>query len=148
MIPRLPNRRLCLSTVVLSAMWTTPAAAQERQSHSELQSLIQGATAQFQLAYRHDPLERQRRQKQLVAVVKQWRSAERGEANSRLLADWLRAAMRSSKPGERGGLPPAPEFHGQPKIPQSVTPAARSQTQTNPTDKASDDPFRDDPVQD
>ncbi|MEX2308122.1 MAG: hypothetical protein WD738_11045 [Pirellulales bacterium] len=85
--------------------------------------------AQLKVAFRHDAAERHDRYEQLAAVMESWRRADGSDANNRLLADWLRGAMRASMPGSRAALPQIPKFAG------------------GPDDKSVGDPFGDDLLQ-
>jgi hypothetical protein len=105
----------CWILAMVAIAWLSrPAAAQATTSPVRLQSLVNDAVAQLQIAYRHDAAERRDRYEQVAAAVESWRRAERSKTNNRLLADWLRAAMRASMPGSRAALPPAPPFAGGP----------------------------------
>jgi hypothetical protein len=87
---------------------TAPQTA--RQSAPSLQALVNDTAVQFQLAYRHDAAEHRRRYDELAKAVSAWRAAPRDAANNQRLADWLRAAMRTSMPGSHDPLPPVPQF--------------------------------------
>ena len=118
---------LLAATVVA---WLVPhAAGQVANSMSRLQPLVNDTVAQLQVAYRHDPAEGQGRYARLAEGIEQWRNAPRNEANDRLLAEWLRAAMRTSMPGSQAAFPAAPRFTGGPEA------------------KSTEDPFGDDPLQ-
>ena len=57
-------------------------------------AFVRETAAQFQIAYRLYPSERQRRQEQLNAAVIAWRAAPRTDANNERFAIWLRATIR------------------------------------------------------
>jgi hypothetical protein len=139
-------RTLLLVTITVLVAPQTKSAAQATAAPHNLQSLVNDTAAQFQLAYRHDPAERERRREQLAAVVKAWRLTERSEVNNRLLADWLRAAMRSSMPGSREALPEAPAFGYDAAVMETGTPTAGREATLMTGDKSAGDPFGDDPL--
>jgi hypothetical protein len=144
----------------------SPTPARAATKPERLPDLAAEASTQFELAYRSYPAEGENRQAQLNAVVTAWRSAPRTEANNERLTNWLRAAIRSSMPGSRDPLPPAPSFATSGEAdkrtpakakPESVrapepTPAAEVTTQPkaeSPKAGSADsqvDPFRDDPA--
>ena len=124
------NWASCLLTSAAIALLLPHAAAQATTSPNRLQSLVNVTVVQLQVAYRQDPAERLDRYGQLEGVVERWRNAPRSEANDRLLAEWLRGAMRVSMPGSRAALPAVPAFIG------------------GAADKSAGDPFGDDPLQD
>jgi hypothetical protein len=108
------------------------------QTPTKLQSLVNETAAQFKMAYRHNTEEHRARYEQLSQALAAWKKAPRTEENDRLLADWLRGAIRSSMPGSHEPLAPLPKF----KRPSEETAA----TQTPPADKLTGDPFADDPL--
>ena len=116
-----------------SALLVQPVNA---QSPAPLQVLVNDTAAQFQLAYRHNVAEHRRRYDELSHAVAEWRAADRSEENNRLLAEWLRNAMRRSMPGSREGLPPVPQFSSQ---------TAETEPPSLPADDSLGDPFGDDP---
>jgi hypothetical protein len=132
-------RGLVLVVVAFLVAPHTDASGQGTAAPRSLQSLVNDTAAQFQLAYRHDPAERQRRFEQLAAAVKSWRAAARSEANNRALAEWLRAAMRSSMPGSRTALLELPAFAAGVAANKATAPATMG-------DKSVGDPFADDPL--
>ena len=108
------------------------------QTPSKLQSLVNDAATQFKIAYRHNTKEHRTRYDQLSQALAAWKKARRSEENDRLLADWLRAAIRCSMPGSREPLPPLAEF----KRPTDE----KAPAQTPAGDKLTGDPFADDPL--
>ncbi len=138
MFPRpLTGNLVWLLAAGLAVTHFLPSAyAESAASTVRLQALVVDTAAQLRLAYRHHPAERQLRYEQLVATVENWRSADRTQSNDRLLADWLRAAMRSSMPGSRASMPPLPSFER-----RSIETAAPVTH-----DKSAGDPFGDDPT--
>lgn len=99
--------RVFIVIALAAIAWLLPAIAGAAE---KLQVLLNDTAAQIQLAYRQRPDERTTRREQLAAVIAAWRAAPRNEANNERLADWLRAAIRSSMPGSNEPLPPAPTF--------------------------------------
>jgi hypothetical protein len=94
-----------------------------------LQTLVRATAVQFQIAYRHDAAEQEHRREQLAAAVAAWRVAARGEANDRLLSEWLRAAIRKSMPGSHEPLLPLPKFDRPPvAAPAAATPSPSTTT--------------------
>src|SRR5690349_7096008 len=75
-----------------------------------LQSLVNEASAEIDLAYRQHAPERELRQQQLAEVLKAWRDAEHSQANNKQLANWLHAAIATSMPGSQEALPAVPTF--------------------------------------
>jgi hypothetical protein len=128
--------------------------AQANTSASELQSLVNDTAKQLRLSYRHNLTESQARYEQLRRAIEAWKAAARSDANNRLLAGWLRHAMRNSMPGSHEPLLAIPEFDR----PTARTEAALP-TGTKPQEKVATakplaavdvqggDPFRDDPGQ-
>ena len=130
--------------------------------------------AQFDLAYKMHPNERELRHEQLAAAVNAWRAAPRTDANYERLNNWLRAAIRSSMPGSREALPPLPIFAAttEPRTQSAasvkqasantplvttaskstpakapvVAPATPTKSASTPHHKPDADPFRDDPA--
>jgi hypothetical protein len=157
-IPSVLRCALLCGTAALSI--AIPAAAQSNGSVARLQALVNDAAAQFLLAYRHDPAERERRFDELTLAIVRWNQSAHTEADNTALADWLREAMRSSMPGSVEALQPAPKF--QPAAAVVVAPAgapaaaalaegAAATSQSGaaaPPDDRADDPFRDDPETD
>ena len=129
----------CFALAVL--LLPEPAAAEPEQAR--LQRLVNAAAKQFDLAYRSDPVERQRRRAQLVVTIGAWQQAERGPENDALLEQWLRGAIQSSMPGSRASLPAMPAFDAQEPgvapMRSGVEQAADSRA------KLVGDPFLDDP---
>lgn len=137
-------------------------------------SLARETWAQFDLAYKMHPNERELRHEQLAAAVNAWRAAPRTDANNERLNNWLRAAIRSSMPGSREALPPLPIFaaaseprtqsaasvkQASAKAPVMTTaskptpakasvvaPATATKSASTPHHKPDADPFRDDPA--
>jgi hypothetical protein len=131
--------------LILGVMMSVAAArvhAQTTPAPSPLQQLVNDTAAQIQLSYRTRSLERQRRHEQLAQVVEKWRKAERTEANDRLLADWLRAAILGSMPGSREALPALPHFDVE--FPTALDLRVQEAAPTAP--KWFGDPFADDPL--
>ena len=93
------------------------------QSAARLQPLLNDTVSQFKLVYRHDVNELHRRYEEVSKIVAEWRKADRTEENNRRLEAWLRAAIRSSMPGSREGLPPLPTFVN---LPAPVPPTTRA----------------------
>lgn len=135
-----------LLTCAAAISFAAQAAGQTASSPNRLQALVNDVAVQFQLAYRANPAERQRSHEQLAVVVESWRTARRSEANDARLAEWLRAAMRSSMPGSRTGLPPMPAFERSTFEPRSTAPSAINTSMPTPADKSTGDPFVDDPI--
>jgi hypothetical protein len=121
-------------------------AAQTSAPPRNLQVLVNDTAAQFQLAYRHDPAERQHRYQELATAVKAWRAAERNELNDRLLSEWLRSAMRSSMPGSRASLRDVPMFGDIASVTNSSATARGREVSRVVGDKSVGDPFSDDPL--
>jgi hypothetical protein len=154
---RLRAALLCASIGVLSFSASySPTLAHAATKPERVPDLAAQASAQFELAYRSYPAEGESRQVQLNAVVTAWRSAPRTDANNERLNNWLRAAIRSSMPGSRDPLPPAPSFATTAKVkPDTVrapepTRAVEVTTQPKADSPKSDsqvDPFRDDPAE-
>jgi hypothetical protein len=133
--------------IALAAFLVQPAqlSAQGTATSISLQALVNDTAAQIQLAYRLDPAERQRRHEQLEEAVKSWRTVQRSDANNRLLAEWLRAAMRNSMPGSVESLPAPPAFDTGATSILSAQAAEREASRTI-GDKSAGDPFGDDPL--
>jgi hypothetical protein len=112
----------------------SPAVA---QTPGKLQSLVNDTATQFKMAYRHNTEEHRVRYDQLSQALNAWKKAPRSEENDKLLADWLRAAIRRSMPGSREPLPPLPDFKRPTKDASLLAPSA---------DKRTGDPFADDPL--
>jgi hypothetical protein len=129
------NRLLALSACALTMVAQSAASA---QSPSRLQSLVNDTAVQFQIAYRQNAPEHRTRYAQLSRAVAEWKTAPRSEENNRLLADWLRSAIRRSMPGSRESLPPRPNFE---------RPLAEAQPSAPPAEKLIGDPFADDPIE-
>jgi hypothetical protein len=122
-------------------------------------TLVDEASAQFQLAYRLHPAEGHHRQEQLDAVVAAWRAAPHSETNDVHLNSWVRAAIRASMPGSREALPAMPDFTGDStkadrakgsaeKTPanfRTPEPTPATILLNSPPDESILDPFRDDP---
>ncbi|HEX3599658.1 MAG TPA: hypothetical protein VHU84_05910 [Lacipirellulaceae bacterium] len=134
-----------------------PAIAHAAAPPARLPALVAEASDQFQLAYRSQPAEGERRQEQLEAVVNAWRAAPRSEVNNQRLSNWLRAAIRSSMPGSHEELPAAPSFASSgEREKRPMEPTTKSVRAPEPTppieslkpaaDDAHVDPFRDDPI--
>ena len=140
-------RRNILLTLMAIASMMLPKVAQSAATADRLQALAGDASAQFQLAYRLHPVEREHRQEQLTAVVAAWRTAPRSEANNEQMAAWLHTAIRSSMPGSREALPPMPKFTSSDKA-QSQAAGSIQAVKTSPVvdETPSADPFRDDPI--
>jgi hypothetical protein len=119
-------------------MLLAPTAA-VAQTPIKLQSLVNETAAQFKIAYRQNAPQHRARYEQLSRALAAWKKAPRSEENDRLLAEWLRAAMRRSMPGSREALPPLPEFNR----PSEET----APLQTPAADKLIGDPFADDPIE-
>lgn len=120
-------------------------------------TLASDVWAQFELAYRSKPAEYEHRQAQFNAVIEAWRAAPASAETDKLLADWMRAAIRASMPGSRTPLPPAPRFvptveRQQPLAgldllrTQYAEPAATRTSVVRPVATTIIDPFQDDPV--
>ena len=135
---------------------TLPMTVRAATSPDRVQLLVRETAAQFQIAYRLYPSERQRRQEQLNAAVIAWRAAPRTDANNERFAIWLRATIRASMPGSREALPPAPTFTS--TIQKETRPIAPPTTpeptlaeppvkEPTPADASVADPFRDDPAE-
>jgi hypothetical protein len=153
-----------------------PSTLHAARPVERLPALVGETSAQFQIAYRLNPAEAQRRQEQLNLVVAAWRAAPRSDANNQSLTAWLRAAIRASMPGSRDALPAKPSFAiaetGSviPMIAEPATkpippatkvtdpiPAETNATEptladkekpaTSPDDQSKTDPFRDDPLE-
>jgi hypothetical protein len=127
-------RFMFLSASVIIPLVPSPAVA---QTPSKLQSLVNDTATQFKIAYRHNTEEHRARYTQLSQALATWKKAPRSEENDKLLADWLRAAIRRSMPGSREPLPPLPEFKRPTNDATLLAPSA---------DKRTGDPFADDPV--
>jgi hypothetical protein len=96
---------------------------------SQLQRLVNAVSKQFHIAYGHDAERMHQHREQLAAAVAAWRAAPRSAANDKLLADWLRTAIRKSMPGSREALPEVPEF----SRPVATQPVATNRPQPNPS---------------
>jgi hypothetical protein len=133
--------------IAVAAFLVQPAQslAQGAATSVSLQALVNDTAAQIQLAYRLDPTERQRRHEQLEEAVKSWRTVQRSDANNRLLAEWLRAAMRNSMPGSVEALPAPPAFDTGETSLLSAQSAERESSRSI-GDKSAGDPFGDDPL--
>jgi hypothetical protein len=145
-----------VGVLVLTALaWFIPGAA---GATDKLQVLVNDTSAQFQLAYRQHPDERDHRKEQLTAAIEAWRAAPRSEANNERLANWLRAAILSSMPGSQEPLPAVPSFatkasvqpplalRKSPAEPQAVEKSIVKKAPVETLAKPENDPFRDDPV--
>lgn len=99
-----------LRIVLASALVLLIVQSANAQSSANLQSLVNDTAVQFKLAYRHNATEHRRRHQQLVETITAWRAARRNDVNNRMLAGWLRGAIRNSMPGSRDPLPPMPKF--------------------------------------
>jgi hypothetical protein len=122
--------RVFIAITLAAIAWLTPVVAGAAE---KLQVLLNDTAAQIQLAYRQHPDEQTTRREQLAAVIAAWRAAPRSEANNERLANWLRAAIRSSMPGSHEPLPPAPGFTAAVKVeaqpqPQVAPQSAEGQT--------------------
>lgn len=150
--------RVGLVTWLAALLMLIPVAyAQSSGGTARLQSLVNDTAAQFQLAYRHNVAEHQRRREQLSQAIAAWRAAAHNDANNRRLTEWLRAAIRSSMPGSRQPLAPLPEFDrgavqvkpAPPSAPAHLFSNERSTLGRAPAtvteDKSAGDPFGDDP---
>jgi hypothetical protein len=133
---RVPIRIAFLAASLITLLAPSPAVA---QTPSKLQSLVNDTATQFKMAYRHNTEEHRARYDQLSQALAAWKKSPRGEENDKLLADWLRAAIRRSMPGSREALPPLPDFK---RPTEEIAP-----TQTPAEDKRTGDPFADDPIE-
>jgi hypothetical protein len=147
--------RWALFAIVGVAWGLLPAIAQAAAPPARLPALVAEASAQFQLAYRAQPAEGERRQEQLEAVVNAWRAAPRSDVNNQRLSNWLRAAIWSSMPGSHEELPAAPSFvssgerekrTAEPISKRAHVPARTPAIESSKPDDAHVDPFRDDPT--
>ena len=176
MFPQNVNAKWCCTWFASSALamvLTTPVA-QAAAPADRLPQLVRETSAQFDLAYRMHPSERQHRQAHLAAVVNAWRTAPRSDANNERLSTWLRAAIRTSMPGSREALPPMPTFTAagerqkravqrpsntpEPTLVEAPTkeptpakapaiePTPKIESASTPNQGPDADPFRDDPV--
>lgn len=141
-----PRRNVSL-TLLAVAFMMQPTVAQAAVTVDRLQGRIGDVSAQFQLAYRLHPIEREHRQEQLAAVVAAWRAAPRSDANNEQMAAWLHTAIRSSMPGSREALPPMPKFASGDKA-QTQAAGSIPAVKTSPIadEMPAADPFRDDPI--
>jgi hypothetical protein len=140
------NRRQVYLTLSATLLLASSVVAEPPKKADPLVALVNETSAQFQLAYRQHPAERERRQAQLSAVVSAWQTAPRSEASNQQLATWLRTAIRNSMPGSTEPLPPFPDFAA--NASEKARPALdRSAPNTAPVaQEKQDDPFRDDPA--
>jgi len=143
------RRALVIASAWLLLIVQSASAQSPTRSTSSLQSLVNDTALQFHLAYRHSLTEHGRRRQQLVEVIAAWREAERNDVNNRLLAEWLRGAIRSSMPGSREPLPPAPKFQRRAAEQLNLRRDNDSRPDRAPApamDKSTGDPFSDDPL--
>jgi hypothetical protein len=131
---------------IVFALSVVPAVAVSKGKPNRLQSYLDDAVAQIELAYRQQPEERDRRQREIAAVIASWRAAPRSEENNERLRAWLRSAIASSMPGSDESLPRAPQFvantksearGGETRAPKNEPAVPGAQSDSNP--------FRDDP---
>lgn len=132
-------------------------AAAAEPGPDPLLALASDVWAQFELAYRSQPAEYERRQAQFNAVIEAWRATPASVTADQLLTDWMRAAIRASMPGSRTPLPPTPQFvptveRQQPLAgldllrTQYAEPAATRAPFGRPLAAKITDPFQDDPI--
>jgi hypothetical protein len=119
---------IAITLATIACLTPTIAGAAEK-----LQVLLNDTAAQIQLAYRQHPDEQTTRREQLAAVIAAWRAAPRSEANNERLANWLRAAIRSSMPGSNEPLPPTPSFAAAVKVETQPQPQVAPQPVEAPT---------------
>jgi hypothetical protein len=128
--------QLGISFCAVAALLGETHGAQSAPQADRTTALIMAASDQFQLAYRMNPREAQLRQEQLSSAVAAWRAASRDNANNEMLTTWLRAAIRSSMPGSREGLPPVPTFAVVKHEQRAVTVAKPVVTESKPATSA------------
>lgn len=145
--------------LAIVVLFVTRFAAAAEPGPDPVLSLADDLWAQFELVYRSQPAEYERRQKQFNAVIAAWRAAPATATTDQLLSDWMRAAMRASMPGSRTPLPPTPRFvptldRKQPLAGfdllsrQYAEPAETPESVVRPVATTSMNPFLDDPFLD
>ncbi len=134
-------------------------AAEQTSSPDPLLTLARDVWAQFDLAYRSQPVEYDRHRVQFNAVIEAWRAAPNPAVADKLLTGWMQAAIQASMPGSRTPLPPMPQFvpNAQRRPPlagmdllktQYASPKPARPTITQPVATTVTDPFQDDPFLD
>jgi hypothetical protein len=121
-------RRSCLMLLAAAPPYAGISTVAQAASADRLPALIGETSAQFQLAFRMHPNEARERQEQLDAAVAAWRAAPRTAASDERLAKWLRAAIRTSMPGQREALPPTPDFKTLTKVEKRIAEPARAES--------------------
>lgn len=157
------QRHCKLVAAIMVASIVLPHTVEAAAPADRVPSLVRETAAQFQIAYRLHPVEGQRRQEQLAAVVNAWRAAPRTEANNERLTTWLRSAIRASMPGSREALPASPSFTAaatqsrpvakppalEPTLAEPMVAKTKAAAESSPAPSkhaAEADPFRDDPA--
>lgn len=166
LIERGKHRGIWVTIIGALILWPRVVVSAEPR-RDPLNSLASDVWVQFELAYRSQPAEYERRRLQFNAVIEAWRAAPMAPETDERLANWMRGAIHTSMPGSRTPLPPAPQFvavvgqQKEPSLPplagmelirtQYVQPTITSRPAARPIATAAanpfiEDPFLDDPV--
>jgi hypothetical protein len=147
------------STLVAILVLTIGVTASQKTSEptSSLAALESDLQFQFEMAFRHDTDEQDRRQAQLDRVMQKWNASPRTPADEHLLVQWLNESMSRSLPGAVAPLPPIPEFSQQQVAateapgklgpPQAMVPATLAEPTPAPKPLATNEPITPTPIE-
>jgi hypothetical protein len=128
--PATQERSTLLLSAVVAIVILAAAVTAQPSRHSpvdRLANLESDLRFQLDLRWRADRSVYAERIAQLDRALAAWRESPRSEGDFRLLADWLRASIVSSLPGESGDLPAPPEFGAAPRV-EIVAQARRAES--------------------